>query len=914
MRYYCCDERRREVVKLNGILNGLDYVEVDDSGLPLDPMRQLTLFLKFLQPPPVLNKENVIIDGGERIEEVAIDWVAPATTLPPGEPSDLVDELDPLDNFLVIRTKFPGDFSLYHLRLVSAPGLDTPPAGFDPLLSTVQFSFKVQCAADFDCAAKTPCPQESADVPQLDYLAKDYPSFRRLMLDRMSVLLPEWRNRNAADLGITLVELLAYVGDHLSYQQDAVATEAYIGTARRRTSLRRHARLMDYLVHEGCNARAWLRVFVNDNGVELPRGTAMLTSTPDLDDRIAPNSDAWLDALAAGAEVFEALETNLLYQEHEVLHFYTWGERECCLPKGATAATLNGHYPHLKAGDVLIFAEQYGPRTGYAEDADRTHRWAVRLSHVLPAEDPSGGLFLEPPNNNPTLVTEIQWQKEDALPFPLCLSTLTDPDYGESYLDQISVAYGNVVLVDHGRTLESEKLGTVPNAVLAAAETATHVTCDRSASPIIPPRFRPRLDETPLTHALPLQRQHLFSMATTPTILADLQARSYSSAVQVALQSQGVQFSGTVIVQGGDGIWSIADGNRAYRLVLEAGQLQMYDQGKAAIRMTAAEPRLARPEINLNGRYSGNDSLWLPRADLLASDADAEEFVVECEHDGRSYIRFGDDYHGKRPDAGTEFTADYRIGNGSSGNVGLESIVHIVSVDARLMLVSNPMPAQGGVDPETAEQIRRDVPEAFRRQERAVTPEDYADVSKSHSDVQQAAATFRWTGSWHTVFITTDRLGGQAVDATFEQEMLDHVEPYRMAGYDLEVDGPRYVPLELEMTVCVKPDYFRADIRAALMRIFSKGWLADGRPALFHPDNFTFGQPVYLSELYAAAQSVQGVASVVINTFKRLRMHSDPTPLEQGVLTLDRLEIARLDNDPNFPERGVFRLDVGGGK
>ncbi|WP_319549598.1 putative baseplate assembly protein [Desulfogranum marinum] len=914
MRYYCCDERRREVVKLTGTLNGLDYVEVDDSGLPLDPMRQLTLFLKFLRPPPVLNQENVIIDGGERIEEVAIDWLAPATALPPGEPPDLVDELDSLDHFLVIRTKFPGDFSLYDLRLVSAPGIDTPPAGFDPLLSTLQFSFKVQCASDFDCATKTPCPKESAAVPQLDYLAKDYPSFRRLMLDRMSLLLPDRRNRNAADLGITLVELLAYVGDHLSYQQDAVATEAYIGTARRRTSLRRHARLMDYLVHEGCNARSWLRVFVNDNGVELPRGTAMLTSTPDLDDRIVPNSDAWLDALAAGAEVFEAIETNLLYQEHEELKFYTWGERECCLPKGATAATLSGHYPNLKAGDVLIFAEQRGPRTGYDEDADRTHRWAVRLSHVLLAEDPSGGLFVEPPNNNPTPVTEIQWQKEDALPFPLCLSTITDQDYGESYLDQISVAYGNVVLVDHGRTIESEKLGEVPKAVLAAAATATHVTCARPAQPVIVPRFRPRLDEKPLTHALPLQRQHLLSMPTTPTILADLEARNYSSAVQLALQSQGVQFSGAVIVQGGDGTWSVADGNSAYRLVLEAGQLQMYEQGKAAIRMTAADPRRARPEINLTGRYSGNESLWLPRADLLASDAAAEEFVAECEHDGKTYIRFGDDYHGKRPDAGTEFTADYRIGNGSSGNVGLESIVHVVSDDARLLRVSNPLPAQGGVDPETAEQIKRDVPQAFRKQERAVTPQDYADVGKAHSDVQQAAATFRWTGSWHTVFLTTDRLQGQAVDAAFEQEMLDHVEPYRMAGYDLEVDGPRYVPLELEMTVCVKPDYFRADVRAALMRIFSKGWLEDGRPAMFHPDNFTFGQPVYLSELYAAAQSVQGVASVVIDTFKRLRMHSDPIPLEQGVLTLDRLEIARLDNDPNFPERGVFRLDVGGGK
>ncbi len=60
------------------------------------------------------------------------------------------------------------------------------------------------------------------------------------MLDRLTQLVPGWRERSAADLGVTLVELLAYVGDQLSYWQDAVATEAYLETARRRTSLRRH--------------------------------------------------------------------------------------------------------------------------------------------------------------------------------------------------------------------------------------------------------------------------------------------------------------------------------------------------------------------------------------------------------------------------------------------------------------------------------------------------------------------------------------------------------------------------------------------------------------------------------------------------------------------------------------------------
>ena len=70
--------------------------------------------------------------------------------------------------------------------------------------------------------------------------------------------MPDWQERHVPDLGVTLVELLAYVGDYLSYYQDAVGTEAYLGTARQRISVRRHARLVDYQLHEGCNARAWV--------------------------------------------------------------------------------------------------------------------------------------------------------------------------------------------------------------------------------------------------------------------------------------------------------------------------------------------------------------------------------------------------------------------------------------------------------------------------------------------------------------------------------------------------------------------------------------------------------------------------------------------------------------------------------
>jgi hypothetical protein len=82
---------------------------------------------------------------------------------------------------------------------------------------------------------------------------------------------------------------------------------------------------------------------------------------------------------------------------------------------------------------------------------------------------------------------------------------------------------------------------------------------------------------------------------------------------------------------------------------------------------------------------------------------------------------------------------------------------------------------------------------------------------------------------------------------------------------------------------------------------------------VFHPDNFTFGQAVYLSRFVAAAQAVQGVEAVWVEKFERLGQ-PDALPMETGVLPMGRLEIAQLANDRNFRERGRLTLEAGGGK
>jgi hypothetical protein len=163
------------------------------------------------------------------------------------------------------------------------------------------------------------------------------------------------------------------------------------------------------------------------------------------------------------------------------------------------------------------------------------------------------------------------------------------------------------------------------------------------------------------------------------------------------------------------------------------------------------------------------------------------------------------------------------------------------------------------------------------------------------------------------VFVTADRFSGQAVDTSFAGGVKQWLEPYRMAGYDLEVDSPVFVALEIAISVCAGAHHERADVAEAVLQVLGTGTLPGGGRGLFHPDNLTFGQPVYLSAVYAAVQAVPGVDSLQVVTFQRLR-RPETSGLDAGVLDMGRLEIARLDNDPNFPERGLLTVTVGGGR
>jgi Baseplate J-like protein len=735
-----------------------------------------------------------------------------------------------------------------------------------------------------DAAAPPVLPAERPDLPPLadiDYLAKDFHSFRKLMLDRMALALPQWQERNAVDLGVAVVEVLAYAADHLSYYQDAVATEAYLETARQRTSVRRHVRLLDYSLHEGCNARVWLEMHVDPAREEvlLPAGTEVLTGSRQ-PGTLEEGSEPYRKALAEGAQVFETLYDATLRGDHNVFQLHAWRLADFFLAPGATRAALVGRWPRLRAGDVLVLRQVRGFETGERDDADPRQAHAVRLAEA-PRFDQDGA----------TEITEIAWHEEDALPFPLWISREAA---GWSRSDLAEV-YGNVVLADHGRTIV-EELAVVP----------------------LQGRYAPVLAERNLVHAVPFDAVEAESL---PAIASVFQ-RPDRALPALALYEVSERY-----------FYRHAEGEP--ETVAEPGipaAVLAAQIGLESMPELEAEPEPApstptRPRLPRRSRFDRafhkalglppdempQFEVWTPRKDLLWSGRFARDFVVEPDVGGHARLRFGDGFQGLSLAPGTRLWAVYRVGNPVRGNVGPGMVTQLAGDGFGVTGAHNCVPARGGSLPEDVETARRNAPQAFHSQRRCVTEEDYVALTRRLPGVLKAQCVKGWNGSGVTAVVAVQRAGGLAADAAFLRRVEAYLQPYLIVGHDLEVRPPDLVPLHIVLSVEVASGHLRNPIRDDLLRVLGDRNLPDGRVGFFHPDRFTFGEPVYVSDLIAVAMSVHGVASVEV-----LELHRWGRPqggeIEAGRIEMDRLEIAQCRNLPAVPRQGVLELRMRGGQ
>jgi hypothetical protein len=374
---------------LNTTLNGIDFVEMTTAD-----QRHLTVH--FLTTVPVagsLGSPAVTITGGESVATVPVlpidagaDWTLDAAGRP----------------LLALSVPYPGDFSIYTLTVASTV--------LDPWFSSRPFTFKAGCPSTLDCeTSPPPCPVPDGPRPPIDYLAKDYLSFRQALSDMSADWYPAWVERDEPDIGMMVMELLSSVADDLSYQQDRVAAEASLLTATERRSLLRLARLVDFEPPPALSATVLLQVDVTSG--PLPAGTVMTAALPDgtlLDFEVgaglvdpgtgsaslatAPVDPRWNRDDAAGAS--------------RILPYF-WDDSARCLSVGATEMWVENHGFGFPTGDpasdmagLAILID-----TAAASPLDDPIREIVHLSAAIEEVDPL----------TRTAVTHLRWPSSDAL-------------------------------------------------------------------------------------------------------------------------------------------------------------------------------------------------------------------------------------------------------------------------------------------------------------------------------------------------------------------------------------------------------------------------------------------------------------------------------------------------------------------
>lgn len=356
--------RTLELLKPTATLNGVDFVEVRED----EPNH---LYVHFINAVAVGTPTAITITGGDLVPTVAVAALQAADWSEDGEGRPV----------LRLTVLGQGDHSSYTLRLVAST--------LDPYLQHVAFSFFVWCPSVLDCQQPSaPCLESDEPRPAIDYLAKDYDSFRRALSDFSRQRYPEWQERGEADLGSVLLEALSAVGDQLSYIQDRWHLQAQIETATERDAIVQLARLVDYEPTPVLSAYTELQCDVASNS--LPAGVLVTA-------RAADGSSVPFET---GTGIRDDGRYRVSPKWNSGIEPYWWDDDDRCLPSGATAMDVVGHQFAFFAGQRLLL-DTSGPTA-----ADAHERQIVTLRDA--GEELDDPLFGQP-------LTRIRWRPEDAL-------------------------------------------------------------------------------------------------------------------------------------------------------------------------------------------------------------------------------------------------------------------------------------------------------------------------------------------------------------------------------------------------------------------------------------------------------------------------------------------------------------------
>jgi hypothetical protein len=398
---------RRTAVLESPSFNGIDFVEVAN-----DAQTALRVhFLNGLSLAYTLDSPAVTIAGGESIPTVAVNPIDDARDW----------GCDGTHRVLNLTVAAPGDFSNYTLTLHQKASLASGSPILDPFFASSVFSYKARCPSDLDCQAPpVVCPSPDSDAPPIDYLAKDFLSFRQALLDFSALRYPEWQERSEADFGVMFLEALSALADDLSYTQDRIAAEASLPFATQRRSVVRMARLVDYEPGPAVSATVLLQFDVVAGKTAIAGGLLVTAPGPDGTSIPFETGTSLADrqlSPATGRPVVPPTPVSPAWNRGAIVPYW-FDDSQRCLRAGATQMYVVGNGLGLQAGQSLLI------ETAPATTADPPIRQIVQLTGpgtelcdpLYPP--PAGHSFSSmscPGSPHGTPVTLITWRAQDAL-------------------------------------------------------------------------------------------------------------------------------------------------------------------------------------------------------------------------------------------------------------------------------------------------------------------------------------------------------------------------------------------------------------------------------------------------------------------------------------------------------------------
>jgi predicted phage baseplate assembly protein len=234
-------------------------------------------------------------------------------------------------------------------------------------------------------------------------------------------------------------------------------------------------------------------------------------------------------------------------------------------------------------------------------------------------------------------------------------------------------------------------------------------------------------------------------------------------------------------------------------------------------------------------------------------------FITQTDDDDKATVVFGNGEKGARLPTGVEnIEALYRSGIGKPGNLQAEQISLLQSKPLGVKAVINPLRASGGANREGRDQARRNAPLAIQALDRLVSVQDYEDFSRTYAGIGKARAVELSDGRRQLVHVTIAGAEDIPIDENSDlfqnlrQALLDFGDPHQAIMLSVR----ELMLMIVSAGIRILPDYQWETVVSALRNVLL--------------DTFSFerrelGQPVLLSEVISAMQSVPGVAYVDVD-------------------------------------------------